>query len=371
MRLLLLVAAILALGCTFSVSYGAVWLLTQVIGGMPLLLSHVLSALLGMTLCAAWGYIASRSKRARIDGFGRIGQEILDALDRIATGDFSVRISQYGPGPFSDVIASVNKLAADLGTLESQRQDFISNVSHEIQSPLTSISGFAVLLRDDSLTPGERLHYLDIIEAESRRLSKLSDNLLKLTALDDTGLSEGLSDLAAVDISEQLRSAALLLEPQWTDKGLRIELELDDSVTAPGDAELLQQVWVNLLHNAIKYTPEGGQVTVTVRAERGRGALPEAVANPGMVGRAERGRVLVEIADTGIGIASTDLPHIFERFYKADKSRDRSLGGNGLGLALVKLIVELHQGKVTAASEPGLGTTVTVRLLPGKVMGWR
>jgi signal transduction histidine kinase len=330
-------SALVVLSGAFAAGYGLLWLTERAVGQLPDLASHVASAILGLVLISVAFGIASRIAHAKGRSIGHMAQEILDALARIATGDFSVRISLREGNPLHEVILSVNKMAEDLGTLEGQRQDFISNVSHEIQSPLTSLSGFAVLLRDEGLSTEERHHYLGIIETESKRLSKLSDNLLKLTALEQ----EGLRERGVVDVSEQIRSAALMLEPQWAGKGLVLDLVLDDT-SCFGDADLLQQVWINLLHNAVKYSHEGGTVTVSARTVAG-----EAV---------------VEVSDCGIGIDAKDLPHVFERFFKADKSRDRSLGGNGLGLALVKRIVELHGGRVAAMSEPGVGTSVSVCL---------
>jgi signal transduction histidine kinase len=225
-------------------------------------------------------------------------------------------------------------MARSLGTLETMRQDFISNVSHEIQSPLTSISGFAALLKDDTLSAAERRRYAETIETESRRLSSLSDNLLKLSALDDSSLAK--TDFR---LDKQLSNVILTLEPQWSAKQLSVEADLD-KCTINGDEDLLSQLWINLLANAIKFTPENGTVQVSLNADT------------------------VRIADTGIGIAKDDLPHIFERFYKVDKARDRSLGGNGLGLSLVKKIVELHDGSITVNSEISAGTSFEI-LLPG------
>lgn len=260
--------------------------------------------------------------------------DMVFALERISQGDFDVRITGGGRGPYGEVVESVNKLAGDLGTLEQQRQDFVSNVSHEIHSPLTSISGFAGLLRDPGLAEPTRQHYLDVITAECRRLSTLSDNLLRLSALDDTVLAR-----ARFRLDEQLRDVILTLEPQWTAKELSVELEAGPSeVTA--DADLLRQVWVNLVHNAVKFTPPGGRIRVNLRADE-TGAQ-------------------VEVTDTGIGIAAADQPHVFERFYRADKAR--GVGGNGLGLALAKRIVDLHDGRITVSSIPGQSTTFTVQL---------
>lgn len=229
-------------------------------------------------------------------------------------------------------------MAKQLGTMEQARQNFISDVSHEIQSPLTSISGFAALLKDDTLSDEQRAHYIDIIETESKRLSKLSENLLKLSMLE--------SDAAPIipcqyRLDKQIENTVLLLEPQWSGKKLNPNLDLAKTPFI-GDEELLSHVWINLLNNAIKFTPEGGDFGVTlITAEN---------------------KICCTISDTGIGILPDAQIHIFERFYKIDKSRDRSLGGNGLGLSLVKKIVELHDGTIDLQSELGKGTAFTVKL---------
>lgn len=259
---------------------------------------------------------------------------VLDALGKIARGNFDVFLEPDPNDPHSDMAKAINKMAKNLGSLETMRQDFISNVSHEIQSPLTSIKGFAALLKNDDLPPDERRRYAAIIEAESGRLSSLSDNLLKLSALD--GEKKPLH-LVEYRLDKQLSQIILSLEPQWSSKNINFDADLP-KYTITADENLLLQVWVNLLHNAIKFTPDGGEIAVKLS----NGA--------------------VTITDSGIGIAESDLIHIFERFYKADKSRDRALGGNGLGLSLVKKIVELHGFHITVESEINKGTQFTIRL---------
>ena len=261
-----------------------------------------------------------------------------DAMSRIARGDFSVFLDPKEFGEQRELVDSINTMAKELGSMETLRQDFVSNVSHEIQSPLTSIGGYATLLENDALTPAQRKHYLTIIKAESARLSKLSSNLLKLSSLDS-----GVAPLSVIQfrLDKQLQSAVILLDPQWSEKNISITAELD-KVIVSADKELLSQVWINLLHNAIKFTPEGGTIHITLTTNDGK--------------------TICAIADNGTGISPEDQSYIFERFYKVDKSRDRSLGGNGLGLSLVKKIVELHGGIVSVESEKGKGTTLIVTL---------
>ncbi|RRJ67723.1 HAMP domain-containing sensor histidine kinase [Paenibacillus oralis] len=267
----------------------------------------------------------------------RMLNSIIAAIRRIAKGDFSVRLEGFDKlREFESIVHSINEMASELGRMETMRQDFISNVSHEIQSPLTSIQGFARALRKPGLPPEKRDHYLEIIEAESRRLSQMSDNLLKLSSLE---AERATFQANRFRLDRQLKTVVLACEPQWLDKDIQINLDLEP-VEVEAVEDLLAQVWLNLLHNSIKFTPHGGEITLTLsRGEK----------------HAEVG-----IADSGIGIDKQDLVHIFERFYKADKSRTRSAGGSGLGLSIVKKIVEIHQGNVSVASEPGQGTKFNI-----------
>ncbi|WP_054954766.1 sensor histidine kinase [Paenibacillus dakarensis] len=260
-----------------------------------------------------------------------------DAMRRISKGDFSVKMDdEMLRGEFKTIAASINDMAGELGRMENMRQDFISNVSHEIQSPLTSIRGFARALRNPRLTEERRNHYLEIIEGESRRLSQLSDNLLKLSSLEGDRQQ---FEMTRYRLDEQLRKVVLANEPQWLAKQIQIVMDLTE-VEIEAAEELMSQVWINLLHNSIKFTPDHGLITIKLK-EHG----PE---------------IEVSITDTGAGIAESDQLHIFERFYKADKSRNRTAGGSGLGLSIVKRIVDIHGGKVTVESELGKGSTFTV-----------
>jgi signal transduction histidine kinase len=321
------------------------WFLAQAlfrVTGQPSGLgAYLVAVVLGLALCASTAFIASlAAKKGQLSQW-TLGDRILDALERIGQGDFDIRIENAEHSPFGDVVDSVNAMAGQLGTLEQQRQDFISSVSHEIQSPLTSITGFAGLLRDPGLDEAARQHYLDVIAAECQRLSSLGSNLLRLSALDEAEI-----DARTFPLDQQLRDVILALEPQWSARAIAVELDTPVA-GAQGDPDLLRQVWVNLVHNAIKFTPPGGRVLVRV----GPG---------GASAQGDRFRWRVDVEDSGDGIAAADLPHIFERFFRGDKAR--AVGGNGLGLALAKRIVDLHGGRITAASAPGHGSTFTVCL---------
>jgi two-component system, OmpR family, phosphate regulon sensor histidine kinase PhoR len=309
----------------------------------PPFLVQVINSLLGLMLYAllafgffSWGSLRPGAKRRWLG----ILEPIVEAMERIAKGDFQVRLQHsVGANAIVGTLAtSVNQMALELNQMEHMRQDFISNVSHEIQSPLTSIRGFAQALEDDQLGAHERHHYLSIIETESVRLSRLTDNMLKLASLESAQLQ---IDCKPYRLDKQIRSLILACEPQWSGKALDMDAALDE-VIINADEDLLSQVWSNLLHNSVKFTPDGGRVSVAVQREGSQ--------------------ITCRICDTGIGIPEDAQPHVFERFYKADPSRERAREGSGLGLAIAKKIVELHQGTIGVASQPGAGTTFIVSL---------
>ncbi|PLT45310.1 sensor histidine kinase [Paenibacillus pasadenensis] len=267
---------------------------------------------------------------------------IFDALSRIARGDFTVQVILPRPhdsgDEFSRLVQGINDMAADLGRMETMRQDFISNVSHEIQSPLTSIRGFARALQDEQLPQEQRRRYLAIIEEESERLSRLSDNMLRLASLDS---EHHPFRPARLRLDAQLRTAALSLEPLWSAKEQELEVQAG-ALEIEADEDLLRQVWTNLIHNAVKFSPERERISISLVREG-----DEAVAT---------------VSNTGAPIPPESLPHLFERFYKVDKSRTREGGGSGLGLAISRKIVELHGGSIAAGSDEEGGTALTVRL---------
>lgn len=272
-------------------------------------------------------------------------QSVVDAIRQISQGNFRVRLDPkaltHGEGtehPVHQLVESINEMASELGQLEELRQQFIANVSHELQSPLSAIIGYTELLRSLHPNKTEELPYLDIIHTESMRLSRLTENLLKLTSL-ESGYHPMHAELHAVD--SQIREAIVRLEPLWSGKMLRLNILLPH-IQIVGDIDLLYQVWTNLLTNAIKFTPTEGAITVT--------------------GEQQPDRITINISDTGIGIPIADQPRIFERFYKADSSRNRAISGSGLGLAIVKKIIAMHGGDIAVRSQEGSGTTMTVHL---------
>jgi signal transduction histidine kinase len=310
------------------------------------LLIQIINSVLGLILTGLIVSVLTRIFRDKImAGRMQLFGPVIEALERIAKGDFSVRVSNIvesntvDNGMFGELVDTVNQVAVELNLMEKMRQEFISNVSHELQSPLTSIRGFAKALQNDNLSTNDRHHYLAVIETESMRLSRLTDNLLKLASLD---AEHPKFEPITYRLDKQVRDMILVCEPQWLSKGIELDVCLDEvSVTA--DEDLISQVWLNLLHNSIKFTPNSGHIKIELHQQDHRAEF--------------------KITDTGIGISETDQDHIFERFYKADKSRIRSdNSGSGLGLSIVKKTLEMHQGTIIVSSHAGTGTTFTVCL---------
>jgi len=339
----LIIFTLLYLGCML-LGYALATILFHLTGKSSKFGFYLISVILGMAFFAGGTRLLAVILRRTKYGQGlelkrhQFLDSTLEALNRISRGDFNISIAIHEHDPFSEVAESVNKMARELSGMEVQRQDFISNVSHEIQSPLTSISGFAALLKSDSLTKQQREHYIDVIETESKRLSKLSDNLLKLSALESENVPLQLCDFR---LDKQIENAILMLEPQWIKKNIDIDSEFE-KISIHADEDLLGQVWINLIHNAVKFTSESGLIKIKLYHNDSQ--------------------IVFHIIDNGVGISKEDQIHIFERFFKVDKSRDRSLGGNGLGLSLCKKIIELHRGQITLESELGKGTKFIISL---------
>jgi two-component system, OmpR family, phosphate regulon sensor histidine kinase PhoR len=307
----------------------------------PVLLHQIINTLLGLLLAGITVGIVSKVARKRgwipeMQVFG----PIMEALEKIAQGDFSIRLdTKFENHEIAGELANkVNKMAMELDQMENLRQEFISNVSHEIQSPLTSIRGFAQALENDGLSPEEQHHYLSIIQNESTRLSRITEDLLKLASLESDKVR---FEPKPYRLDKQIRSLILACEPQWMDKQIDMQVALDE-ITIHADEDLLSQVWINLIHNSIKFTPNGGKVQVKLYQQNGR--------------------IKFKVIDTGIGISEEDRARIFERFYKADQSRTRSKGGSGLGLSIAKKVVDMHKGTIEVESEVGTGTTFMISL---------
>ncbi|WP_237981391.1 sensor histidine kinase [Bacillus thuringiensis] len=265
-------------------------------------------------------------------------KKLTKATKRIASGDFNVKLNIKQTSELGTLARSFEEMMHDLQQLEQMRREFVTNVSHEVQSPLTSISGYALVLKESELSEYERSRYLDIIIAEAKRMSKMSDSLLKLSLLESQ--SKQLR-LVTLSLDEQIRRIIVAIQPQWSARDIHFELDLQ-TVKVTADHDLLNQVWTNILRNSIKFSEDAGVINVSIKQD---------IKN-----------VKILISDTGIGIHLDDQKRIFERFFKADRSHSRKYDGSGMGLAIVKQIVSLHQGDIRVKSEPGQGTTFIVTL---------
>lgn len=260
------------------------------------------------------------------------------ATQDIAKGKYNLRVQTRRRDEIGQLANSFTIMSQELERTERARQEFVANVSHEIESPLTSIQGFATTLKDQSITHDQKVYYLSIIEEESRRLSLLSKQLLTLSTLD---YDSNTLHMKTFNLRAQIRQVAQIMEWKLTDKELFLKLSVPD-MNLYGDEDLLHQVWMNLISNAIKHTPAGGKVMIAAEVQDKH--------------------CIVTVSDTGEGIAEGDLPNIFDRFFKADRVRTRESNGTGLGLSIVQKIVHAHNGSIQVASKLGEGTVFTVTL---------
>lgn len=267
-------------------------------------------------------------------------KQITAAAERIMQGDFSARVPPiHGAGTdgFNQIGAAVNKMAEELSGTETLRTDFIANVSHELKTPLAVIGNYATMLQKPGITDAERSEYAKAISEASQRLAQLITNILKLNKLENQQIFPHLEEY---DLGEQLCESLLQFEDTWERKSLVIETDIEDDVRIRSDAELLRLVWNNLISNAVKFTPEGGTVGVSLKALENS--------------------IVVSVSDTGCGIKPETGRHIFEKFYQGDTSH--ATQGNGLGLPLVKRVMDILNGEIRVESVYGEGSTFTVTL---------
>lgn len=268
-------------------------------------------------------------------------KEILKATDRITNGDFSARIEPAhklsGKNEFDVIIENFNIMAEEISGTETLRTDFISNVSHELKTPLAVIQNYATMLQSPSLSGTERMEYAKSMGMASHKLSALITNILKLSKLENQQIfPEG----KRYNLSEQLCECLLGFENIWNSKNLEIETNIDEDVFVNADEELLMLVWNNLFSNAVKFTDNNGKVSVSLKSDNGR--------------------CIVKVADTGCGMSRETGAHIFEKFYQGDTSHTAQ--GNGLGLALVKRVIDILGGEIAVESELGKGSIFTIIL---------
>jgi signal transduction histidine kinase len=268
-------------------------------------------------------------------------KRITDAAEKIIKGDFSVCVNPQNKvgtdETFNRIIDCFNKMAEELGGVETLRTDFIANVSHEMKTPLAVMQNYGTLLQTPGLSEEKRLEYAKGVTEGARRMADMMTNILKLNRLENQQIYP---EVREYDLSEQLCQCLLVYENVWEKKEIDIETDIAEDVTVKADAELLSHVWNNLFSNAFKFTPSGGKVTVSLTATDHH--------------------AIVKVTDTGCGMTAEVGAHIFEKFYQGDTSH--CVQGNGLGLALVKRVVDIMQGEIGVESTVGKGSTFTVKI---------
>ena len=269
-------------------------------------------------------------------------QNLAKATRIVANGDFSVYIPTLNTSDKLDyldgMILDFNKMVEELGSIETLKTDFVSNVSHEMKTPIAIIKNYAELIKMDKITEEQRKEYAQSIIDASVRLSNLISNILKLNKLENQKIAP---EVEAYDVCRQLCECAILFEDAWEEKEIELEIDIEDVAMVRADESLLELVWNNLLSNAIKFTEPGGTI-----------AIRQASKNK---------EIQVSVSDTGCGMSSESMKHIFDKFYQGDTSHSKE--GNGLGLAMVKRIIELLDVEINVSSEEGKGSTFTIHYL--------
>lgn len=282
-------------------------------------------------------------------GAGHLTKPLIDVsntVKQVAEGNFKVNIKRRDTtkceyeyiNEVDELAKNVNKMVAELDGMDYMRKDFMSNVSHEIKTPIAAITGFTEILLDGSIDESERQEYLEVINKESMRISRLCENMLHMSRLDSQVI---VANLQKIRLDEQLRKCIILLSEKWSNKEIDFSIDLDE-VNILSDYDMLQQVWINLIDNAIKYSRENCKIDISVK-------------------RLNDKSVKVSISDNGIGIEEGKLHRIFDKFYQCEESHKKS--GSGLGLSISKRIVELLNGTIECKSKKDSGTTFEVTLL--------
>ena len=266
--------------------------------------------------------------------------DLREGIARMSSGDFSARVNVRGRNEFAELATAFNSMTERIEQLDKSRSQFVSNASHELKTPLSTMKILIEsILYQDPFDPGMTKEFLSDVNTEIDRLNRIVSDLLTLVNIDSGGMKLNSADL---DVNELILEQVKRLAPLARENGIELDCSAREMMEITGDTVKLQQVFYNVIDNAIKYTPRGGEVHVSL-ARAGK-------------------RAIIRISDTGIGIPADDLPHIFDRFYRVDKARYRATGGTGLGLSIVKQIVQLHGGSILATSEEGHGTTFVIEL---------
>lgn len=317
LRFALVVFVIMTL--TMSVNFGGIFMLRRfgIVSIHPTKTALYSFSLVSIIIGTVISVVFSRFPLAPL-------REIIAATDKLAEGDFNARINLKGADELQNLNTSFNHMAEELGSLEMLRVDFVNNFSHEFKTPIVSIRGFAKILKYDNLSKEERNEYLDIIISESERLAELSANILNLSKIENQTI---LTDKALYNGSEQIRRIIALLQNRWLEKNIEINFDCEE-IQFYGNVELLNQVWTNLIDNAIKFSLDNSAIDINIIKKSNS--------------------VAITVINQGIKMSAETIARIFDKFYQGDTSH--SSKGNGIGLTLVKKIVELHEGYINIVS---------------------
>lgn len=316
---------------------GSFMLMTWIIRDL-LDVKHIYAAM-GLELAGMLGFLTLVLVPMITVLYRRRAREVVtlsEAIRKVAAGDYSTRITEQKRAQIKPIYEDFNKMCAELESVKLLRNDFINSYSHEFKTPIASINGFASLVLEKDLPEDEQKEYLKIIVDESARLSNLATSSILLSQLTSQTI---VTDIEEYDLGEQLRECSIILSGTWLKKNMNFDVSLE-SVMYRGNKEMMQHMWINLLDNAVKYTPEGGKITVLVREENGY--------------------AIVKIMDTGEGISKDIQKSLFDPYFQGDSSHSRQ--GLGLGLSIVKRIVELCKGTISVRSTLGEGSEFTVIL---------
>ena len=265
-------------------------------------------------------------------------REIQSCLNKLTQGDFTARVKPtVAESYFGDIANDINRLAKELDGVETLRSDFISNVSHEIKTPLAVIQNYGMMLSNETIKDEERIEYARIITKSSRQLAELVTNILRLNKLENQEIFPTKKDF---DLSENICASLLMFEDIWNEKDIEIIADIEQGIHTTGDESLISLVWNNIISNAFKFTKSGGKICVRLKLYNDKAT--------------------VRVEDNGIGMSAKTISHIFEKFYQGDTSH--VMQGNGLGLALAKRIIDIHKGEIDVLSEEGRGSTFIVTL---------
>lgn len=263
-------------------------------------------------------------------------QTLLDGITEVANGNFHIALNAETAGPYKDLVKNFNKMTLELQSVQSLRNDFINNFSHEFRTPIASIQGFAELLLEEQVEPEKQRQFLQIIAQESERLTQLTNSTMLLSSLETQQI---VIDKELYALDEQIKQCVILLSPQWIKKELTLSVDLDE-ISYEGNMDLMEHIWINLLNNAIKFTPPGGEIELSLVQRNNE--------------------IIFSISDTGAGISSTQIANIFTKYYRGDAAIAEK--GLGLGLSIVSRVVDLCQGRIDVNSIPDKGSVFKIYL---------